>query len=59
MRRRAFSLAAAVGLLAASLLYPAVSPIAKASCEECADQCNQIPMDPEECLQMYCPDCAG
>jgi hypothetical protein len=59
MRRRALSLAAGIGLLAVSLLHPAASPIAASSCEECADRCNQIPMDPEECLQLYCPECAG
>lgn len=59
MRRRVFSLAAGFGLVAASLLHPAVSPIAVSSCEECADRCNQIPMDPDECLQLYCPECAG
>lgn len=59
MSRRMFSLAAVLGLLAASLSYPAVSAVAASSCEECADRCNQIPMDPEDCRQLYCPDCAG
>jgi hypothetical protein len=56
MRRRALLLAAALGLLATSLIH---SPIAVSSCDECASDCNQIPMDTQECLQMYCPDCAG
>lgn len=59
MRRRVFSLAAGFALVAASLLHPAVSPVAAGSCEECAESCNQIPMDPDECLQLYCPECAG
>jgi|GEM_PF-4878774 len=61
MNRRALPLAAALGLLATSLLSPstpAPTPVAS-SCEECYDSCNQIPMETQECLQMYCPECAG
>jgi len=57
MNRRVFPLAAALGLLATSLLFPATTPVVN-SCEECASSCNQIPMDPQDCLQLYCPECA-
>ncbi len=56
MNRRVLPLAAALGLLVTSLLS-APTPI-MSSCEECASSCNQIPMDPGDCLQLYCPECA-
>jgi hypothetical protein len=58
MNRRALPLAAALGLLATSLLYPPTPVQTVSSCEECYDSCNQIPMETQECLQMYCPECA-
>ena len=57
MNRRMLPLAAALALLATSLLSPATPVVS--SCEECESMCNQIPMDPQECLQLYCPECAG
>jgi hypothetical protein len=54
--KRLFSLAAVLGLLALGL---GSAPVAANSCEECADHCGSIPMDPEDCLQLYCPECAG
>jgi len=57
MNRRMLPLVAALALLATSLLS-APTPIVS-SCEECEDSCNQIPMDPQDCLQLYCPECAG
>lgn len=56
MRRPMLFLALALGLLATGLSHPAP---AVSSCEECASYCNTIPMDPTDCLQLYCPDCAG
>jgi hypothetical protein len=56
MKRRLFSLVVASGLVAASLTHPIAVPD---SCEECREECNNIPMDPDECLQLYCPECAG
>jgi hypothetical protein len=56
MKRRLFSLAVAFGLVAASLPYP-ISAVD--SCEECWEECNNTPIDPDECLQMNCPECAG
>jgi len=57
MRRRALLFAAAFGLLVMGLSYPTLSHAS--SCDECEDQCNQIPMETQECLQMYCPECAS
>lgn len=56
MTRRVLSLAAALGLLTLSL---SSTPVTASSCEECADHCATLPMDPEDCLQLYCPECAG
>lgn len=56
MNRRMFPLAVALGLLATSLAY---RPLAMAGCEECRSQCDQIPMATEDCLQLYCSECAG
>lgn len=56
MKRRLFSLAVAFGLVAACLAYPTS---AADSCDECRAECNDIPMAREECLEMYCPECAG
>jgi hypothetical protein len=57
MRRRLFPLAAAFALLATSLTFPTVSN--SGSCEECRETCNSIPMATEDCLELYCPECAG
>ena len=54
--RRVFLLAAALGLLVTSLLPPS---LAESSCAGFESYCNQIPMDTQECLQMYCSECAG
>ena len=56
MRRRMLFLAVALGLLTAGLSHPTV---AADSCDECASSCSMIPMDPGDCLQLYCPECAG
>jgi hypothetical protein len=56
MTRRVLSLAAALGLLILSL---SSTPVTASSCEECEELCAEIPMDPGECLQLYCPECAG
>jgi hypothetical protein len=56
MRRAMLLLAVALGLLTTSLSRPTVAP---GSCEECASFCNTIPMATEDCLQLYCPECAG
>lgn len=55
MSRRMLFLALAFGLVTASLGQPVT---AVSSCEECASSCNQIPMDPTDCQQLYCPECA-
>ena len=57
MNRRMLPLAAALALLATILLSPATP--AASSCEECESSCNQIPMETQACLEMYCPECAG
>lgn len=54
--RRLFSLAVVLGLLVLGL---SSSTVTASSCEECAEECSKIPMDPGECLQLYCPECAG
>ena len=56
MKRRALLLTVALGLLSASLAYSS-GPVTKNACAECAAHCNMIPMDPEECRQLYCPEC--
>ncbi len=56
MKRRVLLLTVALGLLSTSLAYSRV-PVAKDSCAECAAKCNMIPMDPEDCRQLYCPEC--
>ena len=56
MTRRMLLLALSLGVLTASL-PPPIPPTAKSTCEECAAYCNMIPMDPTECLQLYCPHC--
>lgn len=58
MKRRMFFLAVALGLLAMGLIHPTFAT-AQDSCEECASMCNNIPMDPDDCLRLYCPECAG
>jgi hypothetical protein len=47
-------LALTLGLLSTGMS----APRAVADCDECADYCNTIPMDPGECTQLYCPGCA-
>ena len=56
MTRRMLLLALSLGVLTASLT-PTTPPTDKSTCEECAAYCNMIPMDPTECLQLYCPHC--
>jgi hypothetical protein len=56
MSRRMLLLALTLGLVTTSLGQPST---AVSSCEECASSCNQIPMDPTDCQQLYCPECAG
>jgi hypothetical protein len=56
MTRRMLLLALSLGVLTASLTP--TRPTAQSTCEECAAYCNTIPMDPTECLNLYCPDCA-
>lgn len=69
MQRRALFLIAALGLVAASLSRPTTatdlqlqqpgSPnFLASSCEECRANCNLIPMDTADCIQLYCPECA-
>jgi hypothetical protein len=55
MRRRLLFLALACGLVAASLVHP----VRAAGCDECLESCNSIPMATDECLEMYCPECAS
>jgi hypothetical protein len=55
MRRPLLLLALALGLLTTGLSVPQ----AAGSCDECADYCNTIPMDPGDCTQLYCPECAS
>ena len=57
MRRRLFSLAAAFGLLAATLIAPTFASVPARTCEECREYCNLIPMHPDDCREMYCPGC--
>jgi hypothetical protein len=57
MRRMLF-LAVALGVLVTGLIHPTFAAV-KDSCEECASFCNTIPMDPGDCLQLYCPECAS
>jgi hypothetical protein len=69
MKRRALFLAATLGLVAASLSQPTVATdlgltpghptVPATSCEECRANCNLIPMHPDDCIDMYCPECAG
>ena len=54
MRRPLLLLALTLGLLSTGLSAPRAS----GSCEECADYCNTVPMDPGDCTQLYCPECA-
>jgi hypothetical protein len=56
MTRRLYSLAVILGILAFGL---ASFPTTAVSCEECEEDCRSIPMDPQDCLQLYCPECAG
>lgn len=58
MRRRAALLAFAVGILTLGALHAAARAPIAISCDECASNCNNIPMDPQDCLQLYCPECA-
>jgi hypothetical protein len=59
MQRRAFSFAAALALAAvATLTHLPANPGHHSSCEECRASCNNIPMDPTDCLNLYCPECA-
>jgi hypothetical protein len=55
MTRRLLLLALSLGLLTTSL---ASRPTAAMDCEECASYCNTIPMDPNDCRDLYCPGCA-
>jgi hypothetical protein len=55
MTRRMLLLALSLGVLTASQMP--TPPTAQSTCEECAAYCNMIPMDPTECLQLYCPHC--
>jgi hypothetical protein len=57
MTRRMLLLALSLSVLTTSLTPP-TPPTAKSTCEECAAYCNMIPMDPTECLNLYCPGCA-
>jgi len=54
--RRLFSLAIVLGLLVLGL---SSSTVTANSCEECEEECSMIPMETGECLQLYCPECAG
>ena len=56
MRRRMLFLAVTLALLSTVLTQPTVPA---GSCEGCAENCNSIPMATEDCLQLYCPECAG
>lgn len=59
MQRRALSFAAALALTAAAtIVHLPGNPGAHSSCEECRTSCNSIPMDPQDCLELYCPECA-
>lgn len=55
MSRRLLSLAAAFGMLTLSL-NPVIIATDR-SCEECESHCSTIPMDPGDCIQLYCPGC--
>jgi len=57
MSRRLLLLTAALVLTLVATPHPG-TPISRTDCDECAANCNQIPMDPQECLQLYCPECA-
>jgi hypothetical protein len=52
MTRRLLLLALSLGLL------PASRPAVALDCEECASYCNNVPMDPNDCRDLYCPGCA-
>lgn len=57
MTRRLLLLALSLGLLTTSLASRPASAID--DCEECASYCNTVPMDPTDCRDQYCPDCAS
>lgn len=57
MSRRLLLLAASLVLTVVAAPIPG-TPISRTACDECVAHCNQIPMDPQECLQLYCPECA-
>lgn len=69
MKRRALFLAATLGLVAAGLsqptaandlvLHPGSPTWPASSCEQCRANCNLIPMHPDDCIDLYCPECAG
>lgn len=55
MRGRLLFLVVALGLSATGLAQSTRA----GSCEECIDNCNMIPMAMEDCLELYCLECAG
>jgi hypothetical protein len=56
MKRRVFSLVAALGLVIASL--PDHPTVIASSCDECKEECASIPMEPQACREWRCPECA-
>jgi hypothetical protein len=55
MRGRLLLLVVALGLSAMGLAQTTRA----GDCEECVEYCSTIPMDPQECLELYCPGCAS
>ena len=59
MIRRLLLVTAALALTTIATAPQPGTPISRTDCDACAASCNQIPMDPTECLQLYCPECAS